>query len=112
MNLIRRSLISVSMVAVSVLSAPAIHAATFHAPIHAMFAKGKTIQLSLRNDTATDIQLRAGDDAMTLVAGKTLMVKLVPGTRIVTSSDTATHKAGDLVVEVSASLNGATIAIH
>ncbi|MCU1322319.1 MAG: hypothetical protein JWM43_1968 [Acidobacteriaceae bacterium] len=111
MNLIRRSLISVSMVAVSVLSAPAIHAATFN-PIHAMFAKGKTIQISLRNDTASDIQLRAGDDAMTLVAGKTLSVKLVPGTRIVTSSDTATHKAGDLVVEVSASLNGATIAIH
>ncbi len=111
MNVIRRSLIAVSMVAVSVLSAPALHASIFH-PIHAMFAKAQTVQLSLRNDSTADIQLRAGDDAMTLVAGKTMTVKLPTGTRIVTAADTASRKAGDLVVEVSPALNGATIAIH
>ena len=113
MNLARRSLAVVSMVAVSALSAPALQASIFH-PVHAMFAKSKaqTVQFSLRNDSTSDIQLRAGDDSMTVAAGKKLSVKLAAGTRIVTGSDTATRKAGELIVEVSPSLSGATISIH
>ncbi len=110
MNLIRRSLIALSMVTVCTLSAPALHASIFH-PVHAAIAKAATVKLSLRNDSSADIQLRAGDDTMTLVAGKTLAVKLPVGTRITAASDTAAHKVGDLVVEVASSLNGTTIAI-
>ena len=111
MNLIRRSLVAVSMVAISALSVPALHASIFH-PVRAMFAKSQIVQFSLRNDSSTDIQLRAGDGSMTVAAGKTLSVKLAAGTRIITGSDTAAHKAGDLVVEVSPALSGATISIH
>ena len=79
-----------------------------------MFAKTQTqtVQFSLRNDSTADIQLRAGDDSLTVAAGKKLNVKLAAGPRIVTSSDTATRKAGDLVVEVTPSLSGATISLH
>jgi hypothetical protein len=111
MNLIRRSLIAASMVAVCTLSAPALHASIFH-PVHAALAKVSIVKLSLRNDSAADIQLRAGDDTMTLAPGKTLAIKLPAGTRITAAADTSAHRAGDLVVEVASALNGATVAIH
>lgn len=111
MNFIRRSLIALSMVAVCALSAPASHASIFH-PVHASLMKAATVKFSLRNDSSSDIQLRAGDDTMTLVSGKTLNLKLPVGTRITAAADTSAHKAGELVVEVASSLNGATVAIH
>jgi hypothetical protein len=113
MNSIRRSLVAASMVAVCTLS-PALYASTASVlhPVHAFFGKSsKTVQLSLRNTTSTDLELRAGDTVMKLEAGKTMRVTLAAGTRVTTNTATAAHPAGDLLFEVSPSLSGATIAI-
>ncbi|WP_213804353.1 hypothetical protein [Granulicella sp. dw_53] len=113
MNMIRRSLAVASIVAVCTLSSSVAHASTvnvFH-PVNAFFGKDKTVKLSLRNDSGTTLELRAGDSVMQLEAGKTLNVSLPAGTRISTNTATKTHAAGDLLVEVTPTLSGATIAI-
>src|SRR5450756_2572034 len=110
MHIITRSLVVASMVAVVTFSSPAANASV-SSPIHAMFANAKAVQISLRNDSSVPMELRAGDQVMKIEAGKSMTVKLPAGTRIVTNTDTGKHKAGDLIVEVSTSLSGATIAI-
>jgi hypothetical protein len=113
MNLLRRMLIATSMVAVCTLCSPALYAspASVLHPVPAFFGKAKNVQLSLRNATSSDIELRAGDTVMKLEAGKTMRVNLPAGTRVTTNTATAAHPVGDLLFEVSPSLSGATIAI-
>jgi hypothetical protein len=113
MNSILRTLIATSMAAVCTLSSPALHAspASDLHPVHTFFGKAKNVQLSLRNATSSDIELRAGDTVMKLAAGKTMSVNLPAGTRVTTNKATAAHPVGDLLFEVSPSLSGATVAI-
>jgi hypothetical protein len=114
MNLTRRTLIATSMVAVCTLCSPALHASpagVLH-PVHAFFGKAKNVQLSLRNATSSDLELRVGDTVMKLEAGKTRSVNLPAGTRVTTNTATAAHPAGDLLFEVSPFLSGATIALR
>ncbi len=113
MNMIRRSLAVASIVAVSTLSVSVAHASTVNVvhPVNAFFGKAKTVKLNLRNDPGTNLELRAGDSVMHLEAGKTLTLDLPAGTRILTNTATKTHAAGDLLVEVTNTLSGATVAI-
>jgi hypothetical protein len=76
------------------------------------FAKTKTIKLSLRNDSSASMELKVGDDVVTLDAGKTVTLKLPLGTRVVTNAATPTHQAGTLVAQASSELNGTTVAIR
>lgn len=83
------------------------------APVHAMFAKTtKTVKLSLRNTTQTPISLHAGEQSITVEAGKTVPVNLPAGTRITTAATTDKHPAGTLIIEVSTGLNGATVDLN
>ncbi|HEY4381316.1 MAG TPA: hypothetical protein VGN01_13275 [Acidobacteriaceae bacterium] len=84
---------------------------TIPAPVHAMFAKGKTVKLAVRNDSGSAMELKVGEQTMSLEVGKTLALQLPVGTRILVNSSTATHKAGDLVAEVSTDLSNMTIAL-
>jgi methionine-rich copper-binding protein CopC len=113
MNMNRRSILAIALVAATTLSTQAVYAApsTITVPVHAMFAKVKTVKLSLRNASPAAIELRAGDSVIKIDAGKTIDVSLPAGTRIVTNAPTPHHQTGDVVVEVQSSLNGATIAI-
>jgi len=114
MNIVRRSLIAASMIAVSTLSTTALHASAFKFshPTAAFGSKStKDVQLSLRNTTGSAIELRAGDSVMKIEAGKTLSVNLPAGTRITVNAATSNHAAGDLLIQVSDALKGATIAI-
>lgn len=93
---------------------PATHTAyaattSFSPSIHAMFAKEKTVKLSLRNTSSAPIDLRVGENLMTLAAGQSLSLTLPVGTRIVANSSTAAVQAGTLIAEVSKELSGAVL---
>lgn len=113
----RTTLIASAVVATSLfLSQAAVSSAyaataSVHGPIHAMFSKTKIVSLSLRNDSGTPIELKVGEDVMTLAIGKTVDLKLAVGTRILSTQQTPKHAANSLITQVSTDLNGATIAI-
>ena len=90
-----------------------VHAAptTFHAPINAMFAKEKTVKLSLHNGSASPIELKVGDSLMTLAAGQIVKVDLPIGTRIVTNTTTANAQAGTLITQVTKELSGVVLTL-
>ena len=113
MNMISRSVLAASMVAVFTSVAPTLHASPVNtmSPVHALFGNPKTVKLTLRNDTGAPLEIRAGETVMTIAAGKTMAVSLPAGTRITTNTATKGHVAGDLLVQVSSSLSGATVGI-
>lgn len=108
--------LTVAVVATSLFAAPAIYAApsSVSTPVHAMFAKSKTstVKLSLRNDSASPIEVKVGEKVMTLDPGKPVSLDLEVGTRIVANSNTPNHPAGSLIEEVIKDHNGATIVIR
>jgi len=110
-----RNVFVVSVAIVSLAASTSVYAAptSIHAPVSAMFAKSstKTVKLSLRNDSGAAMELKVGDNIVTLDAGKTVAFKLPVGTRILANAATPTHAAGSLLAEVSSQLDDATIAI-
>jgi hypothetical protein len=111
-NQVARSLLSITLAATCLLSSQAAFASPLAiTPLHAKFGGTKMIQLSLRNTTSTSMELKVGDNLMTIDPGKTVSVKVPTGTRITANTATKTHEAGQLIVQVSGELNGATLAI-
>ena len=101
-------------VVVAGLSTPAaIYAAPARSdvPAHTMFAKTKTVKVSVRNDSGSPVELKVGDQVMSLNAGKTLALKLPIGTRILMNASTPSHQAGELLAEASNGLDNAILAI-
>lgn len=88
-----------------------VHAAptTIHAPVNAMFAREKTVKLSLHNGSTSSVELKVGDSLMTLAAGQVVKVDLPLGTRIVTNTTTSNTPAGTLITQVSKELSGAVV---
>ncbi len=110
MQLVRRPL-TLALAAACILSSQAVFATPFlHIPVYA-FAKPSIVKLNLLNRTSTSLEVKVGDDIMTIGAGKTISVKVPVGTRILTNTATSTHPAGDLIVEVDRSLDGVTVGI-
>ncbi|WP_263367751.1 hypothetical protein [Edaphobacter bradus] len=108
----RRNLFAVTTIAASLIVSPAVYAATsIHSPVSAMFGKTKIITLTLVNDSGASMQVKAGEDVITLETGKPVTVKLPPGTRVVATTATPVHQAGSLIAEVSNALNGAVLHI-
>jgi hypothetical protein len=85
--------------------------ASVNLPVHAMFAKEKTVKLSLRNGSSNAVDVRVGEQLMTLTAGQSVNLNLPVGTRIVVNSDTASVKAGTLIAQVSKELSGSTVTL-
>jgi hypothetical protein len=106
----------IAVVAASLLAVPAVYAApaSISSPVHAMFSKTKstTVKLSIRNDSGTAMEVKVGDQVMTLDPGKPVTLKLEVGTRIVANTATPSHPAGSLIEEVIKDHDGATIVIH
>jgi hypothetical protein len=108
--------LTIAVVTTSLFAVPAVYAApaSISSPVHAMFGKTKTstVKLSLRNDTGAAMQVKVGDQVMTLDPGKPVTLNLEVGTRIVANSTTPNHEAGSLIEEVIKDHNGATIVIR
>ena len=79
-----------------------------------MFAKTKTstVKLNLRNDSGSAMEVKVGDQVMTLDPGKPITLNLEVGTRIVANSATPNHAVGSLIEEVVKDHAGATIIIR
>jgi hypothetical protein len=111
----RLNRLTITAIASFLLAAPAVYAApVISSPVHAMFAKTKsnTVKLNLRNDSGTAMEIKVGDQVMTLDPGKPVSLKLEVGTRIVANTATPNHPAGSLIEEVIRDHNGATIVIR
>jgi hypothetical protein len=110
----RRSVFGVMLMAASLVSAQAVYAAptTIHTPVNAIFAKVKLVKFTLRNDTAAPLKLKAGDNEMTLMPGKTLDLKLASGQQIVAVEASASYAAGAVITTVSDQLDGSTLALR
>ena len=109
----RRNLFAVVVISSSLLASQTVFAAPFsdHASANAMFAKTKTVKVTLVNDSGAPMEVKCGDDIVKLDAGKPVIVKLIVGTRVVANTTTPTHEAGSLLAQVSDSLNGAIVHI-
>src|SRR5438309_12067431 len=106
-----RTLLAAAAVVVLLPSSHAALAAStsFHAPLHAMFAKEKSVKLSLRNSSAAAIELKVGENLMTIAPGQSINVDLPVGTRIVANSSTSSIQSGTLIAQVSKELTGAVL---
>ena len=72
-----RNLFAIATIAASLVVSPAVYAATsIHSPVSAMFGKTKTIKVTLVNDSGASMQVKAGDDIVTLESGKPVTLKL------------------------------------
>jgi hypothetical protein len=70
---------------------------------------GKKVQMTLRNDAAAPMEFKVGEDVVPLDAGKSVALKVPAGTRIVANKAYGTHQPGDLILQVTKELNGATL---
>ena len=109
----RRILSTAALVVSSLFASHAVYAApvALPLPLHAMFGKTKMVSFNLRNDSATPLKLKAGDNVMTIEAGKTLNLKLPAGTSVTAEETTANYPAGTVIAQVSGDLSGVTIAV-
>ncbi len=103
----------------------AVLAATVIIPVQAVFAAStpertmvsytgsnqKLIKFTMRNTGSAPLDLRLGDQTVTIAAGKTMEVKLPVGTRITTVSETPRTPAGTLILEVSSANSNTTVSI-
>jgi len=79
--------------------------ASSYSPVHAMYFHGdKKIKFSVKNETGAPLELKVGDQVMTLQSGQAVPLKLPLGTRVTTNTATEHHKVGDLIVEVNSSM--------
>lgn len=108
-----RHLFVSSIAALALVAAPAVHASplSIKNPVHAMFSKDKTVEISFRNDTSAPLELKVGDNVMKVEAGKTLALHLPVGTKVVANTATPNLAAGALIAEVAGYLSGATLVI-
>jgi hypothetical protein len=108
-----RKFVAATVVAASsLLASPAVHAATsVNSPVMAMFGKTKTIKITFMNDSGAPMEVKAGEELIKLDAGKPVTVNLPAGTRVVSTTETSTQKAGAVIAEANSSINGATIHI-
>ena len=108
-----RNLIIIAAVVAAMVTPHIVYATpvNFHAPLNAMFAKEKTVKLSLKNGSSSSVEVKVGEEVMTLTAGQAVNLNLPVGTRIVANTDTATVKAGTLIAEVSKELSGSVVTL-
>jgi hypothetical protein len=85
--------------------------ASVHAPVHAFFGKQHLITVSLRNDTAATITVKAGDKEFALEPGKPQTVKLVAGDKIIATAQCAGHTAGEVLSTIDPVMDQATLGL-
>lgn len=76
-----------------------------------MFLGSKTVKLSLHNASTETMTVTCGAQSMTIEPGKTVEVNAAVGTNLVNVNETKTHKAGEVLTQVSKDLSGATLHI-
>jgi hypothetical protein len=108
-----RSVFPIAIVVAGFMASAAVYAAPTDVPstMHVAYAKTHTVKVALRNDSGSQMQLKVGDEVMSIDAGKTVALKVPVGTRIVMNAATSTHPAGELIAEATTALDNTTLAI-
>ena len=107
-----RKPLAIALSAACLLSSQAVFASSLrNVPVHAMFAKTSSVHLNLHNISESTVELKVGEQVVTIAAGKTISVNVPPGTKIVTNTATKLHPAGELVFEAASDFNNATVSI-
>lgn len=110
----RRLVASTLLVAASLLSAQSIYASpvSVHAPVNAFFgAKSNAIKFTVRNDSASEVKLKAADSEITLAPGKSADMKVPSGTQLIALAGTS-HEPGSVIATVSDALKGNTLVVR
>ena len=110
----RRLIASTLLVAASLLSASSAFASTttIHAPVNAFFgAKSNLIKFTVRNDSASEVKLKAADSEVTIAPGKSADMKVANGTQVIAVAGTS-HDAGSVIATVSDALKGNTLVVR
>ena len=108
-----RFVVPVALVVAGFMASAAVYAAPTNvpSPAHIVYVKSQTVKIALRNDTRSQMELKVGDQVVSLDAGKTVSIKAQVGARIVVNAATPTHEAGELIAQVSTAMDNATVAI-
>ena len=108
-----------SVVSATVLAAALVPTAAFASPIHinpsvhAFFGnKQKMVHFSLSNKSGTPLDLKVGEQPITIAVGQTVKLNLAAGTRITTVTPTAKREAGYVVCEVTSAIADATVTLN
>jgi len=108
-----RAVFPIAVVIVGFMASANVYAASSNVPsvMRVGFAKTHNVSLSLRNDSGSLLELKVGDQVVSLEAGKTVAMKVPVGSRIVMNSASTNHAAGQVIAEVTTALDNATVAI-
>ena len=111
--MLRRKLFSLALIVATVaIPAQAVFASsTPERTTVAYTGNQKGIKFSVRNNSSTPLDLKLGDQTVTIAPGKTMDLKLPAGTRITTASDTAKTPSGTFILEVSSSIQNSVVSI-
>jgi len=108
-----RSVFPIAVVVAGLMASGAAYAASNNVPTlkRVAFAKTQTVNVTLRNDSGAQMELKVGEQVVSLDAGKKVAMKIQVGTRIVVNAATGSHQAGELIAEATSQMNNATVAI-
>jgi hypothetical protein len=81
-------------------------------PVRAMTTnKIKMVNLNLANNTGSVLEVKVGDQPLTIEAGKTAKISAPAGTKIVVTAS-ANHEVGSTLAELSNDISGATLRVN
>lgn len=110
LNAVRNSMLAVAAVCCFAVPAASFAQTTSSAQQQTAAAKkGKKVKFTLKNPTNQTVNLKSGDEAITLAPGESKQMKVPAGTKIVTADATDTTPSGSVVTEVSDGMSGATV---
>ena len=107
-------LASTLLVAASLCTTQSSFAAPVHmaSPVHAFVgAKTDMVKFTVRNDSASEVKIKAADNEVTIAPGKTADMKLPNGTQLIAVQGTS-HEAGSVLATVSSALKGNTLVVR
>ena len=73
---------------------------------------GKMVSFSVKNDTPAALNLKCGEEPMTLDPGKTTRVTLPVGATVTFAEASGVHAAGAVLAQANGVTKGSTITIH
>ena len=109
-----RNVLAVSIALVSLAASSKVYAAPagFNVPVHAIFAKAQTVKFSVRNDSKAAIELKVGEQVMTLAPGKSLALKVAIGTTVLATASVGNYHAGDVLAQASKEMDDTVLALR
>ena len=103
---------------------PVAAALCFLAPVTTVFAQdastqttkkvkpAKTVKFNITNQTNAPVNLKAGDQQITIAAGQSQQIKAQSGQQIVTTSESSLGAAGTVVAGVTDTMEGSTVNVR